>query len=77
MKWADIKSHKNDDETNIQNYRPISILPFVSKSFEKLMYEDTSLDVSHFLSPYLSGFRKGYSSHSMIIMLEKMENSTR
>ena len=30
--------YKNDDEQLIQNYRPISVLPFYSKIFEKVIY---------------------------------------
>ena len=28
--------YKSDDKQRIQNYRPISVLPFFSKNFEKL-----------------------------------------
>ena len=33
-------SHKKDDRTKKDNYRPVSILPSVSKIFKKNMYED-------------------------------------
>ena len=32
--------YKNDDEQLIQNYRPISVLPFYSKIFEKVIYNN-------------------------------------
>ena len=39
MKYADvIPIHKKDDKTYKENYRPISILPNLSKFYERLMY---------------------------------------
>ena len=56
----------------IKKYRPISILPSISKIFEIIIFEDISQYMSHILSPYLCGFRKGYSTqHCLLLMLEK------
>ena len=73
LKFADITpTHKKDDTTNKENYRPASILPSVSKIFERNMLEQISIYIDKYLSPYLCGFRKGYSTqHSLIVMLEK------
>ena len=73
LKLADITpTYKKDDTTNKENYRPISILPSVSKIFERNMFDQISIYINNFLSPYLCGFRKGYSTqHSLIVMLEK------
>ena len=30
--------HKKDEPTNKENYRPVSVLPFISKNFERLIY---------------------------------------
>ena len=39
MKYADVTPiHKKDDETEKTNYRPTSILPNLSKVYERLMY---------------------------------------
>ena len=38
LKIAKITDYKNEPKDYICNYRPISILPFFSKSFEKAMY---------------------------------------
>ena len=33
-----IPIYKGDDEQMVQNYRPISILPFFTKNYEKIIY---------------------------------------
>ena len=39
MKYADvIPIHKKDVKTDKENYRPISILPNLSKVYERVMY---------------------------------------
>ena len=73
LKVADVSSiFKKDDPLKMKNYRPVSVLPVVSKIFEKLLHKQTSLHVDHFLSPYLCGYRKGVSTHQTLIsLLEK------
>ena len=77
MKMADITpAHKKDDKTSKENYRPVSILSSTSKIFEKMIYEDVSHYMDNKLSPYLCGFRKGYSTqHCLIVMLEKWKKA--
>ena len=63
LKLADITpTHKKDDTTNKKNYRPVSILPSVSKIYERNMFDQISGYIDKYLSPYLCGFRKGYST---------------
>ena len=39
LKYGDITpAYKNEDSTNIRNYRPVSLLPAVSKLFERVYY---------------------------------------
>ena len=53
-------------------YRPVSVLPVVSKIFEKLLHKQMSLPINRFLSPYLCGYRKGVSTQQALIsLLEK------
>ena len=34
--------YKKDDDTNLSNYRPISLLPSISKTFDKVILEQLS-----------------------------------
>ena len=53
------------------NYRQITVLPSVSKVFERLMYEQMYSFVERFLSPHLCGFRRGYSTqHALQKLVE-------
>ena len=68
--------HKHDDTTNKSNYRPVSILPIVSKVFERILNEQALAYMSKNLSPYLCGFHKGYiTQYSLIRMLDKWKST--
>ena len=73
LKNADITPvHKKDETTKKENYRPVSILPSISKIFERNMYDQIYTYMNNHLSHYLCGFRKGYNTqHCLIVMLEK------
>ena len=77
LKLADTTpTHKEDDTSNKDNYRPVSILPSVSKIFEREMFEHISGYIDKFLSPYLCGFRKEYNTQlCLIVMLEKWKRA--
>ena len=76
LKRADITPiHKKDETTNKQNYRPISILPAVSKIFEKLLFKYISDYIQTYLSPYLCGFRCGFNAqHALLAMIDKWKS---
>ena len=58
------------------NYRPVSILPNLSKVFEKLMFKQMSQFFQNIFSKYQCGFRKGFSiQHCLLAMLEKWKSS--
>ena len=38
----------------------VSVLPIISKAFEKLMQNEINLHVQYFLSLFLCGYRKGF-----------------
>ena len=73
LKLADITPvHKAEEATAKTNYRNVSLLPVVSKIFEKIMQSQISDYTERFLSPFLCGYRKGYSAqHALLHMLEK------
>ena len=77
LKFAEITpAHKKDDTTKKNNYRPISILPFISKIFERDIFDQISLYIDSYLSPFLCGFRKGYSTqYCLTFMLERWKKS--
>ena len=60
LKLADITPvYKKKDPTLVENYRPVSVLPSISKIFERIIQKQFSNYVDEFLSPYLrKGFRK-------------------
>ena len=63
LKVADVSPiFKKDDPQKSKNYRPVSVLPVVSKVFERLLYKQMSLHVEEYLSPYLCGYRKRFST---------------
>ena len=63
---------KKDNPTKAKNYRPVSVLPGVSKIFERLMHKQISFYIDQFLSPYMCGYRKGFSTqHALLSLIEK------
>ena len=72
LKEADVSPiYKKDERTKKENYRPISILPTVSKIFERITFEQIQEYINTYLSPYLCGFRKGYNTkHCLIVIIE-------
>ena len=84
LKLAEVTSaHKKKETTNKNNYRPVSVLPCISKLFEKMLYAQIHSFIDKFLSPYLCGFRKGYSTQDCLLVmvetwkkaLDKKENA--
>ncbi|MGL1889690.1 MAG: reverse transcriptase domain-containing protein [Reichenbachiella sp.] len=62
---------KSGDSSSINNYRPISILSFFSKVFEKIMYNSISdfMESSDTIYKYQFGFRKKHSTQLAIMSL--------
>lgn len=61
--------HKGSRSRGVQDFRPISILPCLSKVFEKLIkcQITTFLENNHLLCKYQSGFRPGHSTTSAML----------
>ena len=67
--------YKNNDPMLFNNYRPISILPFFSKLFERLMYNRLIdfIEKHQLLYQYQFGFRKNHSTFTaLVVLLEKI-----
>ena len=70
LKLADITpTFKKGDATCAENYRPVSVLPVVSKIYEKIMQRQIISYIDNYLSPFLCGFRKGYSPQNALLSL--------
>ena len=77
MKSANIKPvFKKNDRTDKSNYRPVSILPNLSKVFERCIYKQLSVYFDWILSKQQCGFRKGFNvRHGLLKLLEKWRES--
>ena len=60
---------KKRARTSKNNYRPVSILPILSKLFERLISKQFSEFFESILSKFQCGFRKGYGTQ-LLMMLE-------
>ena len=57
---------------NVENYRPVSIPPNLSKIYERYLYGQMYKYFSHILSRWQCGFRQGFSTqHCLLVMAEK------
>ena len=77
LKLADISPiFKKLENILVENYRPVSVLPVVSKVFERIMDKQTNAYIEKYLSPYLCGYRKGYScQYALLAMIENWKES--
>ena len=77
MKLADVTpTYKKGGHTNKENYRPVSILPVLSKVYERLLNNQMHSFIESKLSIDQCGFRKGYSAqYCLIILIEKWRAS--
>ena len=72
LKFANITPvHKKDEATDKENVRPVSVLPLLSKVFEKVFYDQLSQYLDKYLNSLLCGFRKAHSSqHALFKLLQ-------
>ena len=75
LKLGDITpAYKKDDPNIIKNWRPISILPVVSKIFERILAKQINDYIDQFRSTYLCGFRTGHiPQQTILVMIETMK----
>ena len=73
LETADITlAFKKGDKHDKSNYRPVSILPILSKVYEKCLYKQIENYMENILSNFQCGFRKGFNAQQCLIgMIEK------
>ena len=76
LKLADVTlAFKKKSKTSEDNYRPISILPDISKIFERCFYNQIHTFFNEVLSKYRCGFSKGLNTrHCLVSMIEKWQS---
>ena len=64
LKLAKVSQYsKKDDKNSFTNYRPISLLQYISKCFEKVIYDQLYAYFQKiFFSPNQYGFRSNHST---------------
>ena len=73
LKTTDItKAFKKGDKHGKSNYRPVSILPILSKVYEKCLYKQVENFMENIFSNLQCGFRTGFNAQQCLIgMIEK------
>ena len=77
LKLADVLPvFKSNDSTIKNNFRPVSVLPAISKVFEIIIQDQIKSHIDRYLSMYMCGYRKGFSTqHALISLLEKWKSA--
>jgi len=58
---------KKNNTLDKSNYRPVSILPFISKFFERAIYDQLIVYFNNIFHPSLSAFRSGYGCQTALL----------
>ena len=67
--------HKKDDPTDKTHFRPITVLPLLSKVFEWVIHNQLGKYMETFLNKLLCGFRKAHSiQHALFKVLQRRQN---
>ena len=61
--------YKKGDTSDKNNYRPVSVLPAISKLFEKALFDQLYSSFLPIFSPNMSGFFRGHSTATVLIKL--------
>jgi hypothetical protein len=65
LKEAQVVSlHKKNSQLDVGNYRPVCILPVVSKFFERAIYRQLSQYFENIFHPFLSAFIPGFGCNT-------------
>ena len=60
---------KKKDKIFVEKYRSVSVLPTVSKIFEQIMRKEITDYIEKFISPFLCGFRKRFTTQYALLSL--------
>ena len=60
---------KKNDPLDKSNYRPVSILPLLSKVYERIIYNQLSQHSEQFLNSILCGFCKAHNTQHPLFKL--------
>ena len=72
LKLAEVSPiFKKNGDLDKENYRPVSILPHVSKVLERIMYMQVDTFMGDKLPKLLTGFRKNHSTQHCLILYLK------
>jgi len=67
---------KKDDSLIIKNYRPVSILPSLSKIVERIIHNQLETFMDCTLDPHMAAYRKGYScEHVLLNLVEQWKSA--
>ena len=70
LKLVDVKAaHKKKSRLEKTNYRPVSLLPNLSKVFERCKHRQISEYFETELSKFQCGFRKGYNTQDCLLAM--------
>ena len=70
LKLADVSPVcKKENPLLTKNYKPVNVLPTVTEIFERLMQSQLNEHINQFLSPFLCGYRTGFSSQTALLLL--------
>ena len=70
LKLADVTPIlKKEDSSRVKNYRPASVLPNVSKILERILRRQLSSYADQFLSTFMCGYIKGFSTQQALLSL--------
>ena len=77
MKLADITPvFKKEDSTQTKNYGPVSVLPGITKVFERIIQKQLSKYIEKFLSLFMCGYKKGFHTQAALLgLVEKWKAS--
>lgn len=61
--------HKKNDKLDKKNYRPVSVLPIISKVFERCISNQLVKYFGSIFDPRLSAYRAGYSCETVLLSI--------